>query len=329
MTHEAMKITRSILFVFGVLGAAATLEGCGGSQINPSAPTQSVAESKVGANPDHRRSWMAPDAAPQDLLYVSDLATYDVNVYSYPGGKMKGRLTGFGGPEGECVDATGHVFITNFGASNILEYAHGGTSPIATLNDPGYYPVGCSVDVTTGNLAVANYVTTSGAGQGGVVIYKQAKGSPKIYTEPKIVSMSFCGYDDAGNLFVDGLTSDNAFAFAELSSGGTSLKNIVLNQKIGVPGGIQWDGSHVTVGDRSTNVIYQFTITGTNGKKAGSTHLTGASEVNQFWIDGLRVIGSDPVAGNVKFWNYPTGGSSAKTITGLVQPVGATVSLHM
>ena len=93
-----MKITRSILFVFGVLGAVATLEGCGGSQINPSAPTQSVAESKVGANPDHRRSWMASDAAPQDLLYVSDLATYDVNVYSYPGGKMKGRLTGFGGP---------------------------------------------------------------------------------------------------------------------------------------------------------------------------------------------------------------------------------------
>ena len=271
---------------------------------------------------------MAPDAKPQDLLYVSDLATYDVNVYSYPGGKFEGKLTGFGGPEGECTDATGDVFIANFAGSNILEYAHGGTSPIATLSDPGYYPVGCSIDLTTGNLAVANYVTTGGGGQGGVVIYKDAKGSPKAYTDPKIVSTSYCGYDGAGNLFVDGLTSSSTFAFAELPRGGTSLKNVSLNQTIGIPGGIQWDGSHVTVGDRATNVIYRFAISGTNGKKTGSTQLTGASEVSQFWIDGVRVIGSDPVAGNVRFWNYPTGGSPAKTITGLVQPVGATVSVH-
>lgn len=322
-----MKLSRRIQHALGVFGAIAALVGCGGSHIAAPVSTFAQRSDAMAAHPDQNRSWMAPDAKPQDLLYVSDLATYEVDVYSYPGGKSEGRLTGFAGPEGECTDATGNVFITNFGSSNILEYAHGGASPIATLSDPGYYPVGCSVDLKTGNLAVANYVTTGGGGQGGVVIYKGAKGSPKAYTDPKIVSMSFCGYDDAGNLFVDGLTSASAFAFAELPDGGTSLKNVSLNQSISIPGGIQWDGTHVTVGDRKTNVIYRFAISGTSGKKAGSTHLTGASEVSQFWIGGLRVIGSDPVAGNVRFWSYPAGGSPTKTITGLDQPVGAAVSL--
>jgi hypothetical protein len=269
---------------------------------------------------------MAPDAKNQDLLYISDIGTYDVYVYSYPKGKLKGRLTGFGGPEGECVDQRGDVFIANFSSSSVLEYRHAGKSPIATLDDPGYYPVGCSVDPTTGDLAVTNYVTTVGGGQGNVVVYRDAKGSPEAYADPLISKMAFCGYDNAGNLFVDGVTSGSGFAFAELSSGGRSLKNISLNRSIGVPGGIQWDGTYVSVGDRETNMIYQFAISGTKGKEAGSTSLTGASEVNQFWIDSAQVIGSDPGAANVKFWNYPSGGSPTKAIAGFSQPVGATVS---
>ena len=100
-----MKISRLIKYAFGVFGAIATLVGCGGSQINPLGATQGVVESGVDAQalappfaqrngamvarPDHRRSWMAPEAKLQDLLYVSDLATYDVDVYSYPGGRLK------------------------------------------------------------------------------------------------------------------------------------------------------------------------------------------------------------------------------------------------
>lgn len=345
MTNKTRKISKIGGYGLGVCAAIAMLPGCSGSPmpINPSGPTQSVAQPGISpqsllsrsaqrngtmaVHPDHSPSWMAADAKKQDLLYISDVGTYDVDVYSYPKGKLKGRLTGFGGPEGECVDAKGHVFIANFSLSNILEYAHGGTSPMATLSDPGYYPVGCSVDPTTGNLAVTNLVTTSGVGQGNVVIYKDATGNPKAYGNPVISEMNFCGYDSAGNLFVDGSTSGGAFAFAELSSGGTSLKNVSLNESIGIPGGVQWDGTHVAVGDRATNVIYQFTISGTKGKEAGSAPLTGAAEVNQFWIDGDKVIGSDPGRPNVGFWNYPAGGSPTKTLAGLNEPVGATISL--
>src|SRR6202034_3377504 len=70
----------------------------------------------------------------------------------------------------------------------------------------------------------------------------------------------FCGYDDEGNLFVDGLSAPGTghFALAELPKGGSALKTITPNQYIGWPGGVQWDGKHVAIGDQITPVIYQF-----------------------------------------------------------------------
>jgi hypothetical protein len=332
MTNKAMTISKFGQYAFGACAAIAILAGCGGSptQFNPSGATQSVARPGVGlrmaVHPDHTSSWMAPEAKRDTLLYISDVGTYDVNVYAYPKGTFLGTLTGFNAPEGECVDKTGDVFIANYYASNILKYAHGGTSSIATLSDPGYFPGNCAVDPTTGNLAVSNYLTT-GSGQGNVAIYKDAKGSPKAYyTAPFIQQMLFCGYDKAGNLFVDGENSGSAFAFAELPKGGTSFKKISLNQHIEFPGGVQWDGTHVAVADRNTDVIYRFAISGLKGKEVGSTPLIGGSNVNQFWIDGPKVVGADPGAANVMFWNYPSGGSQTKTIGGLSEPVGATIS---
>jgi hypothetical protein len=48
----------------------------------------------AGANAAH--SWIAPDAKKsKTLLYVADQDANDVDVYSYPAGKLKGTLTGF------------------------------------------------------------------------------------------------------------------------------------------------------------------------------------------------------------------------------------------
>jgi hypothetical protein len=332
MTNKAMTISRFGRHAFGACAGIALLAGCGGSQtqFTPSGATQSDGLAQrngaMTVHPDHSRSWMAPEAKRDTLLYISDVGTNDVYVYAYPTGVFLGALTGFNGPEGECVDKTGNVFIANYTASNILKYAHGGTSSIATLSDPGYLPGDCSVDPTTGNLAVTNYLTT-GSGQGNVAIYKDAKGSPKAYyTAPFIHQMLFCGYDKGGNLFVDGEASGGAFAFAELPRGATSFKKISLNQHIEFPGAVQWDGTHMAVGDRNADVIYRFAIRGLNGKEVGSTPLIGSSNVNQFWIDGRKVVGSDPGAASVMFWNYPAGGSRTKTIGALDEPVGATIS---
>jgi len=292
--------------------AAALLAGCGGSLPQSPALPQSAADDRP--------------AKSAGLLYVSDTVSNEVYVYSYPKGKLVQTLSGFYEPAGECVDDAGNVYIANTGGSNVLEYAHGGTTPIAALKDNGYFPVGCSVDPTTGDIAVTNFSTNSST-RGDLVIYKAGKGRPKArYTNAKLFQMLLCGYDDKGNLFVDGLTQGSSFAFAELAKGGSALTNVTLDQSIGSAGGVEWDGKYVAVGDQSTNTIYQFAIGGKKGKKTGSTVLGGATEVFQFWIAGGKVIGPDAAVGDVGIWAYPAGGSPLKTIGGLYAPLGAAVS---
>jgi len=258
------------------------------------------------------------------LLYVSDTVSGDVYVFSYPKGKLQQTLTGFADPAGECVDANGNVFIANTGGNNIIEYAHGGSSPIATLKDKGYFPFGCSIDPTTGDLAVTNFSTT-GSGPGDVAIYRNAKGHPKRYADSLMQNPLLCGYDSSGNLFVDGLAQSSTVV-SELAHGGANLSDILLDRSIYNPGGVQWDGKHVAIGDQSSNTIYQFRIKDGKAKTVGSTQLGGATMVLQFWIDGTKVVGADTYASDVGIWHYPQGGAALKTIGGLYVPLGAAVS---
>ncbi len=329
-----MEISRLARHALGTFVAAAVFAGCGdGSGPRFAAPLSASGALANGdalttGRSDRSRSWMAPDAKKHDLLYVSDSFPYgsnDVYVYSYPKGELKGKLTGFNEPSGQCVDKAGNVFIANFGTSQILEYAHGGTSPIRTLTDSSYYPLGCSVDPTTGSLAVTNRLSMSFTA-GDVAIYTNASGTPTSYTAPNFYYYEFCGYDNHGNLYIDGTTKGSALEYAELTSGGSSFSALNLNQSIGFPGGVQWDGAHLAIGDQSAAVIYQFAISGSAGTKVGSTPLTGSKDVVQFWIQGKRVIGPDAGLADVAFYKYPAGGSPIKTISGLGEPVGATVS---
>lgn len=138
--------------------------------------------------------------------------------------------------------------------------------------------------------------------------------------------VGYCDYDNKGDLFVDGLTSGGVFKFAEIPAGSTSFRNITLSQPIGSPGGVQWDGTHVAVGDKVINVIYEFIIKGKKGTEVGTTPLIGAVEVDEFWIDRARVIGPDFGAKDVGIWAYPSGGSPKNTIAGLNEPVGVAIS---
>ncbi|MGA9946057.1 MAG: hypothetical protein WBP75_13570, partial [Candidatus Cybelea sp.] len=140
-------------YVLACCVAAAILAGCGGSAPPIAAPGATTQSRAAATHADNGGSWMAPDATKQDLLYVSDWGTGDVYAYSYPKRKLQGKLTGLM-PTGLCVDKKGDVFVDN--SREILEYAHGGTSPIATLDDSGSYPTVCSIDRVTGDLAVAN-----------------------------------------------------------------------------------------------------------------------------------------------------------------------------
>jgi DNA-binding beta-propeller fold protein YncE len=111
------------------------------------------------------------------LLYVVGGGVY---VISYPQGALVNTITGIDEPQGVCSDKNGNVFVTAYRTENVLEYAHGGSSPIANLGDYGYYPLGCAVDPTTGNLAVANQQSFNESG-GNVAIYAKAQGKPTFW----------------------------------------------------------------------------------------------------------------------------------------------------
>ncbi|HEY2475645.1 MAG TPA: hypothetical protein VGI19_12720 [Candidatus Cybelea sp.] len=299
--------------------AAAAITGCG----TLPGLRQAQADNAAG----RLREPLQPAAKSGALLYVSDTETSDVYVYTYPGGVLKQTLSGFVDPGGECVDSKGDVFVTNTGGLDIVEYAHGSTTPIATLSDPGWFPFGCSVDPTTGNLAVTNFSPSSGSGPGNVVIYEHAKGKPKKqYSDRAMNGVLLCGYDSRGNLFVDGVTLASTTTFAELRKGASKLTNIALDQSITAPGGVQWDGKYVAIGDETSDTIYRFSIKGKKGTKVGSVALSGGSAIVQFWIDGSNIAGPNSGNGSVGIWKYPAGGSPTKTISGLYVPLGAVVS---
>jgi hypothetical protein len=267
---------------------------------------------------------MAPGAAKGDLLYISSYANGEVLVYSYPQGKLVGTLTGFYGPDGICVDKRGDIWIVNNNAAGVVgvvEYKHGGTSPIATLVDPGYFPVNCSIDPTTGNLALSNLETYYPYKQGNAAIYAHAQGMPKLYRDSKLFQVYFSGYDNKGDLYVDGTPSPSfGFQFAELPKGNKTFTNITLKGgTIYFPGKVLWDGKYVTVGDQTyqnkspeTSGIYQ--TTGSGGKIVGTTPLKGSSDVVGFWIQGNTVIAPDIGLLDVRFYRYPAGGKSTKVL---------------
>ena len=239
-------------------------------------------------------------------------------------------LDGAQAGEGECVDKAQNIFVTDdsvFGSNAIFEYAHGGSTPIAILGDPDGAPVNCSIDPTTGNLAVVGYPYEGHSD--GVAIYKKARGRPTFYADSGFGDYE-CGYDDKGNLFIDGYVYSGHLNFAELPKGSSTFTNITLNQSFDAAGGIQWDGKHLAVGDLYAAVIYQFDISGSSGTEVGSTPLNGSGTVWQFFIDGDRVIAPSTFqdySGFVNIYDYPAGGAAKRTRINASSPNGVVVSL--
>ncbi len=226
-----------------------------------------------------------------DLLYVMT----DVNVFyavNYSTGKVQTVVyepSGWGA--GDCSDTTGNVYIlaaaTSSQAGQIFKFAHGGTSPVATLTDKNYYPTGCSIDPTTGSLAVSNDATANCPGGGNVAVYPNAQGSPTIYTDSTFECFLGTAYDNSGNLFVGGVAdgSGHYFQLAELPRGGSTLTNVSLNEQIPCrpldgtcKNSIQWDGNDIVVTvpmGKHSPVLYRVSVSSSNGTVVGTTTFKG------------------------------------------------------
>ncbi|MGB6645372.1 MAG: hypothetical protein WBE35_10085, partial [Candidatus Cybelea sp.] len=159
-------------------------------------------------------SWMDAGAASHDLLYVTN-ENGVVNVYRYWQHTLEGVLTDFKDPQGECADAAGNVYIADNGANKLFEYAHGGKSPIRTIDVSPNSPFGCAVNIKNGDLAVANF-NYDNSTRGNIEIFRHAKGKPVVYSDRYLLGFQSLAYDGKGNLLAtNGTGYDSSYYGAQ------------------------------------------------------------------------------------------------------------------
>lgn len=282
---------------------------------------------------DRAGSWILPVAKSEDLLYVTDPQDNYVYIIALPSGKLVGKITGFNQPTGDCTDAKGDVFILDSQNNEIREYKHGAKSAFNVLNDHPWIPIGCSVDPTTGDLAVSNCCGEHV--EGSLAIYAKAKGTARYRQYAGMEIYWYCAYDGHGNLFVDGITYGSYnFKLLEIPVGRHQLTSVTLSP--GISGDVSlpmfWDGTSLAIA--SADSIYQYAIDGSQGNLIHTTKLGGGAEVSgPFWVlpNGKKRTLYAPIIedsiGSVGVYHYPSGGKPIQDLYDVVDPFGATVSL--
>lgn len=304
--------------------AGSLLTACGGAQ---------PATLPLSAQPSDVQD--AGQKAAGDLLYVG--ANRTVEVFTFPDGTNQGAFEVPGPIDDTCSDSKGNVFVTMLVKTSgkprgfIYEYAHGGTSPIATLNAPDHnVPLDCSSDPTTGNLAVTNQNIENYTPS--VAVYAKASGKPKIYKSPALDADPQCGYDNGGNLFV---TSSGNIG-AELPKGKLSFNKITLDRTLGIVKHVQWDGKYFALqsfevshrhGEKLLERVYRFQVSGSIGKIVGTSYFDGWPEKvsGDSWLQTDTIVATP--LGEIGFWKYPAGGKAFKTIHPSVHADAVTVSI--
>ena len=297
--------------------AAAMLAACGGS--SQSAATIPQGSSTVGQANQYGKSGSG------DLIYAAAIGkSY---VLTYPQGKLVGTINV--GAADACSNNAGDVFLAG---DQIEEFAHGGTSPIASFTTPGS-PFGCAVDPASGDLAVV-FARTSG---NDVAVFPNGSGNPTLYEST--LNAFWCGYDGQGNLFVDGIGQGGAAGLAELAKNATSFETLSISPHIqGVFLRVQWDGSYLTVqaqsnykrGTHHVVSINRLSISGSAATVVGTTQIKTIRKTAALsWIDGDRVLVPYGDAGrynpNVGYWKYTAGGSPVKQVE---KPAGKTAIIN-
>jgi hypothetical protein len=279
---------------FGIGFVVALLAGCGAQNAMTGAVPQ-------GVTPMQTRAHQASGSS-GDLLYIIGGSPSNtlITILTYPQYQPFGTIKIFG-PDAVCADMSGNVWVTT-GYRYLYKYAHGQSKRIAKLDigNSNAPLLGCSVDPTTGNLAVV-------VPHSGVAIFSNARGKPTFFNVP--INGYQCAYDDKGNLFVDGI---QYFGVAELPKGSSQGKTITLDKtgQLGA-GGIQWDGKYMAISTRlqhHQHVILRFHVLGSQGKVVQTIHFKDQWLAWPFWIQGGNMIAPTPRSGDVAVWPYPGGG---------------------
>jgi hypothetical protein len=269
------------------------------------------------------------------LLYSSNTLNDEVDVYAANGksDKLLGQLTGFDEPYGLCADKSGNVYVTNLLAQDVLEYAHGGTTPIKTLDDSYGEPNGCAVNPKNGDLAVTN-LEGGPSGYGSLVVYANASGGGTLYSTGEAPFVWPPVYDKNANLFFETLnTNTRATYLLELPNGSSTITTISLPASITIysPSGTTWDGKYVGVTDEEyedtdSEGIYRVSVTGSTATLAGQAEYIDTCYKNYTLVVQPIIYKGNFIGGNfwcyynniyhLDYWNYKNGGSPVRYIDG-------------
>jgi hypothetical protein len=301
-----------------------------------SVPVGAAISSSKGVPVPDRRARMDGGVSQQDLLYVAN-ANGEVTVYRYWQHTLVGVLTDFTQPMGECADSSHNVYITDASAKQILEYAHGGTKPIKKFDDSPDAPYTCSVDLATGDLAVANY--NGASQQGNIAVWSSGSSKRTTYTDSALGYFIGCAYDANGNLLVTNGRGYSAPAgFAWLPKDGSRLVNIKI------PGprssdnwyvtGIQWDGRYFVL---DSGYAYRISLMHGQAYYVGYTSLDPTGGPYAIYDNTPGEQGTQIVAGvssfstsGVDLFHYPAGGDPVAEITHAIdRPTGVVVSYKL
>ena len=330
---------RSVKRLARICAAAIFFAGCssGGPQLSPSGNAATPASYLVairGAGPSVHPNLAMHSIAPNCCAYAKTLfvtetiggstSNGDVQLFTYPDGAYVGQVPappeGWSQPQGECVDNHGNVYVANTSVSTVDEYSHDGTF-VQALADASQYPVSCAFDRTSGNLAVANIISVTGA-PGSISIYHGGV-LQNTYPVANMARVYFVGYaGGAGTLWLDGSNSSGTFQYDSFS-GGTFTPVPISGGTIGFPGNVQWSAKtkSMNVGDQSifaNPTVYRVSPMGhITGSMVMTCSTPSGCSVAGYFIKGPNLVMAGATAGSgaVLIYPYPAGGDPSKIIT--------------
>jgi hypothetical protein len=200
-----------------------------------------------------QKSWISEDEkSEQPLLFAADAELNEIDIYSLPGMKLKGQLTGanIDYPQGLCSNAAGNVYVTEQGnmfsksdSPEIDEYSRTG-SLLARIPDTYGFPMGCAVDPTSGALAVTD-VVTAGELAGNVLVFSGSSSTPRVLINSTQYFYYFVGYGPHSSLWESGgdIHGDGMLSHCGAS---TCTTINVSGGTLSYSDGIQWDTARRT-----------------------------------------------------------------------------------
>jgi hypothetical protein len=286
----------------------------GGRILSVPAPLKSIPGT---LHPITTPSFIDSDAVAKPLIFVSDGASAVVDIYRMGRKPRKvGQITGFNQPLGLATDSAANLYVADYSNEDVPIYAPPYTgSPKLTLIDGGHSPNGVSVS-SQGIVAVTSF------NPGAVSFYAKNSTSAcaTIVDSTNFSYVTYDAFDDKGNLYIDGSSSDGNGAIGEITGGCNATNITLLTTSNSTPqaDGIQVNkAGRISVLDKAYGAIYTYDPpkNGTLGSPVTTTPLTSSGAIDfTFLASGKDVYTADYDQGTAKEYDYPAGGAAKKSI---------------